>query len=142
MGFKPKGCHTVVPNIVVERAAPLIDFLKRAFDAKEGTRLTMPDGKIVHCEMQVGESRINLGESMEGWPAHGLLAQIYVENSDAVFKQALKAGAEELMPVTDMFFGSREGRVRDPFGNTWTISTMKEEISGEELQRRINQQAG
>jgi PhnB protein len=74
---------------------------------------------------------------MEGWPAHGLVAQIYVEDSDGLFKCAIDAGAKELMPMTDMFFGSREGRVADPFGNAWTIATLKEEVAPEEMQRRM-----
>jgi PhnB protein len=98
----------------------------------------MPDGKVVHCELKFGDSRVNLGESMEGWPEHTLLAQIFVADSDAVFTQALKAGAKALSPMTDMFFGSREGRVLDPFGRTWTISTHKENVSVEEMQRRLN----
>jgi PhnB protein len=138
----PTGFHTVTPNIVAEDGDAVIAFLKQVFGAKEALRLSMPGGKLAHCELQIGDSRINVGESMEGWPAHALIAQVFVENSDAVFKRAVEAGAKVLMPVTDMFFGSREGRVVDPFGNTWTIATLKEEVSGEEMQRRINQQAG
>jgi PhnB protein len=113
-------------------------FYKRAFGAEEVLRLSMPDGKVVHCELKFGDSRVNLGESMEGWPEHTLLAQIFVADSDAVFAQAVKAGAEVLSPMTDMFFGSREGRVLDPFGSTWTISTHKETVSVEEMQSRLN----
>ena len=115
-----------------------VSFYKLAFDAEEIMRLSMPDGKVVHCELKVGDSRLNLGESMEGWPEHTLLAQIFVADSDAVFAQAVKAVAEVLSPMTDMFFGSREGRVLDPFGSTWTISTHKENVSPEEMQRRLN----
>ena len=104
-------------------------------------RLSTPDGKVVHCELKFGDSRVNLGESMEGWPEHTLLAQIFVADSDAVFAQAVKAGAEVLSPMTDMFFGSREGRVLDPFGSTWTISTHKENVSVEEMQQRLNELA-
>jgi len=75
---------------------------------------------------------------MEGWPEPALLAQIFVADSDAVFAQAVKAGAEVLRPMTDKFFGSREGRVLDPFGSTRTISTYKENVSVEEMQRRLN----
>jgi len=119
----PEGFHTITPNIVVKNAEKAIDFFKRAFGADEILRLTMPDGTIVHCEVKFGDSRVNLGEPMEGWPEHTLLAQIFVE---------------ELMPMTDTFFGSREGRVVDPFGNTWTIATRKENVSPEEMQRRLN----
>lgn len=140
--FIPDGFHTVTPNIIVERAEDLITFLKRAFGASEKVRLTMPGGKIAHCEVQIGDSRINIGESMEGWPPHALLAQVFVEDSDAAFQRAVSAGAVVLMPMTDMFFGTREGRVTDPFGNTWTISTRKEDVSAAEMQRRINEFAG
>jgi PhnB protein len=133
----PKGFHTVTPNIVVVDAEEAITFLKTALGATENYRLTMSDGKIVHCELQLGDSVVNLGEAMEGWPAHGLVAQIYVEDSDALFKRACDAGAKVVMPMTDMFFGSREGRVADPFGNVWTISTLKEEVPPREMQKRM-----
>jgi PhnB protein len=134
----PVGFHTVAPNIIVKSVDAAVSFYKQAFDAEEILRLTMPDGAVTHCELKFGDSRVNLGESMEGWPEHSLLAQIFVADSDAVFAQALKAGAKELSPMTDMFFGSREGRVLDPFGSIWTISTHKENVSAEEMQRRLN----
>jgi hypothetical protein len=88
----------------------------------------MSNGKIAHRELKLGESIFNLGTSMDGWPAHGLIAQIYVEDSGALFQRAVQAGAKVIMPMTDMFFGSREGRVSDPFGNVWTIATLEEEV--------------
>jgi PhnB protein len=86
--------------------------------------------------MRIGDSVLNLGASMDGWPAHGLVAQIYVEHADELFDRAAKAGATIMMPMTDRFFGSREGRIADPFGNVWTIATLKETVSPEEMQRR------
>jgi PhnB protein len=134
----PEGYHTITPNIIVQGVEKAIEFYKRAFGAEEKVRLTMPNGAITHAELKIGDSRLNLGEPIEGWPAHPLLAQLYVEDSDASFKQAVAAGARVTMPMTDMFFGSREGRVVDPFGNTWTISSLKEIMSTEEMQRRLN----
>jgi PhnB protein len=134
----PAGFHTIAPNIIVKNIDAAVSFYKRAFDAEEILRLSMPDGKVAHCELKFGDSRVNLGESMEGWPEHTLLAQIFVADSDAVFARAVEAGAKVLSPITDMFFGSREGRVLDPFGSTWTISTHKENVSVEEMQRRLN----
>jgi PhnB protein len=134
----PEAFHTLTPNAIVQDAAKAIDFYKRVFEAVEKVRLCMPDGKIVHCELQVGDSRLNLAESTEGWPLHPLLVQLFVPDSDATFKRAIAAGAKEVMPMTDMFFGAREGRVLDPFGNTWTISTKKEDVSPEEMQRRLD----
>jgi PhnB protein len=138
----PEGFHTITPNTIVSDAGEAVAFYEQAFGAEEKMRLTMPDGKIVHCELQIGDSRLNLADAMEGWPLHPLLAQIYVADSDAMFKRAIAAGAKQLMPMTDMFFGSREGRLIDPFGNTWTISTRQENVSPEEMQRRINAQVG
>lgn len=136
----PEGFHTITPNIIVDDALQAIAFLCRAFGAEELVKLTLPDGKIVHCELQIGDSRLNLGEAMEGWPARGLVAQLYVPNSDELFARAVAAGATILMPMTDMFFGSREGRVADPFGNIWTIATRTERVSYEEMQRRLSAQ--
>jgi PhnB protein len=113
-GHIPEGFHTVVPNIIVESVDKAVAFYKKAFGAEEVLRLTMPDNKVVHCELRFGDSRVNLGEAMEGWPTHPLLAQIFVPDSDATFKRAIEAGAKELSPMTDMFFGFREGRVQDP----------------------------
>jgi PhnB protein len=133
----PKGFHTITPNIIVNDAEQAVAFLKKAFGATERYRLTMSDGKIAHCELKIGNSILNLGASMEGWPEHGLVAQIYVEDSDALFQRAVQAGAKVIMPMTNMFFGSREGRLADPFGNFWTIATLKEEVPPEEMQRRM-----
>jgi PhnB protein len=134
----PAGFHTIVPNIILRSVDAAVAFYQQAFGAEEILRLSMPDGKVVHCELKFGDSLVNLGESMEGWPEHSLLAQIFVADSDAVFAQAVKAGAKALSPMTNMFFASREGRVLDPFGCTWTISTHKEDVSVEEMQRRLN----
>jgi PhnB protein len=136
----PKGFHTITPNIIVEDAEKAVEFLKKALGATESYRLMMSNGKIAHCELRIGDSVLNLGESMEGWPARGLVAQLYVEDSDALFKRAVDAGATVIMPMTDMFFGSREGRVADPYGNVWTIATLKEEVSPEEMQQRMKAQ--
>jgi len=133
----PKGFHTITPNMIVDDAEQALAFFKKALGATESYRLTMADGKIAHCELKIGNSILNVGTSMEGWPAHGLVAQLYVEDSDALFERAVHAGAKVLMPMTDMFFGSCEGRVADPFGNVWIIATLKEEVPPEEMQRRM-----
>jgi len=82
----PAGFHTIAPNIIVKNVDAAVSFYKQAFGAEEILRLTMPDGKVVHCELKFGDSRLNLGESMEGWPEHTLLAQIFVADSDAGFR--------------------------------------------------------
>lgn len=136
----PDGFHTITPNIIAEDAQQAVDFLKRALGATEGYRLTLADGRITHCELKIGDSIINLGSAMEGWPARGLIAQLFVEAPDALYEQAVRAGATSLMPMTDMFFGIREGRVSDPFGNVWIIATLKERLYPEEIQQRLRAQ--
>jgi PhnB protein len=136
----PQCFHSITPNIIVQDADQAIDFFKRAFGVRENYRLTTREGKVAHCELQFEDSIVNLGESMAGWPAHGLVAQIHAEDSDALFDQAVMAGATVVVPMTDMFFGSREGRVADPFGNVWIIATRTEEISPQEMQRRMTAQ--
>lgn len=133
----PAGFHTITPNIIVDDAAGAVAFLKKALGASENYRLTLADGAITHCELRLGDSVLNVGNSMEGWPARGLVAQIFVQDADALFKRAIDAGASEIMPMTDMFFGTREGRVGDPFGNVWTIATLKEVIEPQEMQKRM-----
>jgi PhnB protein len=137
--WRPSGFHTITPNIVVHDAERAVAFLKTAFGFVENYRLTTSSGKIAHCELKLGDSIVNLGESMKGFPVSTLLAQIYVEDSDALFRRSVEAGAKVVMPMTDMFFGSREGRVEDPFGNVWTIATMREAVDAAEMQRRMEQ---
>jgi PhnB protein len=133
----PAGFHTITPNIIVEDAERAVSFLKRAFGAAENYRLTLSDGTITHCELMIGDSIVNLGAAMDGWPAHGLIAQIFVAAPDALFAQAVQAGAMVVMPMADMFFGIREGRLSDPFGNIWIIATLKERLDPQEMQRRL-----
>jgi PhnB protein len=133
----PTGFHTVTPNIIVESAEQALDFLQRALGAVESYRLTLADGTITHCELKIGDSVINLGTAMEAWPARGLVAQIFVAAPDALFDQAVRAGATVVMPMTDMFFGIREGRLADPFGNIWIVAALKERLDPQEMQRRL-----
>jgi PhnB protein len=133
----PRGFHTITPNIVVNGAEEAVAFLKRAFGFVENYRLTTSNGKIAHCELKLGDSVVNIGEAMEGFPSCTLLAQIYVEDSDQLFERSVQAGATIQMPMTDMFFGVREGRVADPFGNVWSIATLKEAMEPDEMQRRM-----
>ena len=138
----PDGFTTITPNAIVKSVAKAVEFYAKVFGAKEVLRLKMPDGTVAHCELKIGDSRFNLGEPMEGWPEQPLLAQIHVADSDATFAAAIQAGARELSPIEDTFFGSREGRVLDPFGNTWIISTHKRAVSAEEMQRHLDATQG
>jgi uncharacterized glyoxalase superfamily protein PhnB len=133
----PEGYHTVTPYLVVRDAAAEIEFMKKAFGATEShPPMRHPDGRIMHAEMQIGDSRVMLGEANEQWPATTSTLHLYVTDADAMYKRALAAGARSTMEPMDQFYGDRSGGVKDPSGNTWWISTHKEDVSPAELQKR------
>ncbi len=115
----PDGFHSVTPYLIVEGVPGLIDFLKAAFDAKEIHRTDLPDGRVMHAQLQIGDSMVMMGEAMEGLPAKPASLYLYVHDADAVYKRALEAGAESLMEPADQFYGDRNAGVKDPTGNTW-----------------------
>src|SRR5688572_10420548 len=140
----PEGMTGVIPHLTVKGAARAIDFYKRAFGAIELSRHGMPDGSIMHASLKIGEGTLFLNDelkemgclappSLGGTPVY---LMIYVPDVDATFKRALDAGAEVKMPVADQFWGDRYGMLVDPFGHYWEISTHKEDLSKEELDRR------
>jgi len=139
----PPGYHTITPAIVVRDAASAIEFYKRAFGAEEIHRMAGPDGSIMHAEIRIGDSIIMLGEENEQWGTrsplstngvHGSL-HIYVENADASFDRAIKAGATVRYPLEDAFWGDRYGKVTDPYGHEWGIATRVKEMSPEEMEK-------
>ena len=130
--------------MIIRDAPRAIDFYRRAFGATEVARHADPNGKILHAEIMVGDSRIAIAEEMEEWgnPSPQALGgspvpiSLYVEDVDALAAQAVAAGARVIFPITDQFYGDRGGRLADPFGHVWIVSTHKEDVSPEELQRR------
>jgi PhnB protein len=141
----PDGYHTVTPYLIVKDAARALEFYKKAFGAKELMRLPVPGGRIGHAEIKVGNSPIMLADehpqmgasspqTLGGSPVSLCL---YVEDADGVFDRAVSAGAKVVRPVKDQFYGDRSGTVADPFGHVWTIATHKEDVSSEELQKRM-----
>ncbi len=141
----PDGYRAVTPYLIVHDAAAAIDFYKRAFGAIETFRLPGPDGKIGHAEMLIGDSPIMLADeapqmgaksakSIGGSP---ISIMLYVENVDERYPKAIAAGAKELRPLKNQFYGDRSGTLEDPFGITWTIGTHVEDVSPEELQKRM-----
>jgi len=143
----PDGYHTATPYLIVKDATRALSFYKEAFGARETYRLPAPGGKIGHAEIQIGDSRIMLAdefpemgavspESLGGSPVSLML---YVENVDEAASRAVKAGAKELRPVQDQFYGDRTGTYLDPFGHKWSIGTHKEDVSPEEVQRRFEE---
>ncbi len=139
----PDGLHSVTPYLIVEGVPGLIDFLKAAFEAKEIHRTELPDGQVMHAQLQIGGhdgrghgKHLMMGEAMESFPAKPASLYLYVHDADAVYKQALEAGAESLMEPADQFYGDRNAGVKDPTGNTWWIGTHVEDVGQEEVVRR------
>jgi len=141
----PKGYHSVTPYLTVNDAARALEFYKRAFGAQEVMRMDGPDGKIGHAEIKIGDSMIMLADEMPGMGARspqslgGTTAgvMLYVENADTVFNQALSAGAQVDMPLADMFWGDRYGRLKDPFGHSWSVATHIEDVAPAEMSKRM-----
>jgi PhnB protein len=135
----PEGFHTVTPYLIVRGASRLIDFLKQAFDAQEVGRYAGPDGTIMHAAVRIGDSMVELSDAQGEWQPQPAYIHLYVDDVDAVYAKALRAGGTSLREPTDQFYGDRESGVKDPFGNQWFIATRKEEVSEEEMRRRMEQ---
>jgi PhnB protein len=140
----PEGYHSINPYLVVRNAARAIDFYKKAFGAEERFRMQGPDGKsIVHADLKIGDSTFMLAEESAEMKAHSpesiggspVSMYVYVKDVDAVFNQAVSAGATVLNPVKDQFYGDRSGYLRDPFGHLWSIATHKKDLSPDELRK-------
>jgi PhnB protein len=140
----PEGMHTVTPYLTVRGAERALDFYKRAFGAEELVRMPSPDGKIMHAEIRIGDSVVFLSEEspnmgnvapQPGTPT-SISLHLYVEDVDAAYKRAVAAGATEQGPPTDMFWGDRFSKVSDPFGHSWSIATVKEQLTPQEMGKR------
>ncbi len=132
----PKGYRTVTPYLIVPGVVKLLDFLKRAFNAKEKFHIMRPDGTIWHAEVKIGDSSIMMGEPMGEFGPMPASIYLYVENCDAVYQRALGAGGVSVMKPTDQPTGERYGGVKDPSGNIWWIATHIEDVSSKEQIRR------
>lgn len=144
-----EGYHTLTPAIAMKGAAKAVEFYKKAFGAVEVLRFDMPDGSIAHVEIQIGDSRLMFADENPQYnrsPAtlggSTVVLMIYVDDADAVIARAVAAGAKLLIPPTDQFYGDRSGRIEDPFGHLWTISTHKEDVSVAEMQQRFKAMLG
>jgi PhnB protein len=136
----PGGYHTVTPWIISRDIAGVIEFAKRAFGAEELARVVDENGVIGHAEFRIGDSIVMGFDARPEWPDTPAFLRLYVEDADAVHRQALEAGATSVTEVTHLFWGDRVGRVRDPFGNLWWIQSRVEEVAPEEMQRRAGEQ--
>jgi PhnB protein len=141
----PDGMHTITPHLVVKGAGQAIDFYKKAFAAQEMVRMHWPDGeRIMHAQLRIGNSPLFLVEEMPEMGSHGpkngegspVTIHLYVEDVDAAFSAAVAAGAKQIMPPADMFWGDRYGKLVDPFGHEWSLATHKEDLTPEEVSKR------
>lgn len=132
----PDGYHTVTPYLIVEGADRVVEFMKRAFDAKQAHISTASGGKIMHADLQIGDSHVMIGEASERWKAMPAAIHLYVPDTDATYKKALQAGATSEMEPANQFYGDRMAGVKDPAGNSWWIATHVEDMAPEEMKRR------
>jgi PhnB protein len=140
----PDGYRTITPYLAVDDAAEAIEYYKKAFGAKERARMDAPGGKIGHAELEIGDSLVMLSDPLPQASTSppkelgGTSASIfmYVEDVDAVVKQAVDAGATVTMEIEDQFWGDRFGSVQDPFGHLWSIATHVEDVPPEEMAER------
>ncbi len=143
----PDGHHTITPHLVIKGAGEAIEFYKKAFGAEEIYRMPMPgpDGQIRlgHVELQIGDSRLYLADEFPEYGSKGpngsspVSIHLYVTDADAAFGRAVEAGATVAMPLADMFWGDRYGKVVDPFGHHWSIAAHLEDLTPEQMQERM-----
>ena len=139
----PEGMHTVTPHLVCSDAAKAIEFYRQAFNATEMIQVPGPGGKLIHACIRIGDSLVMLVDENPQWDCLSPLTlkgspvtiHLQVDDVDAVFNQAVKAGATITMPVEDMFWGDRYGVVKDPFGHQWSIATHVRDVSPEEIRQ-------
>jgi PhnB protein len=139
----PQGYHTVTPSLMVRGAEKALDFYRKAFNAEETLRMPGPDGKIIHAEFRIGNSVMMLGEEMPemgGKSPQSLGGSpvsffIYLENVDEAWQRAINAGAKQVMPLADMFWGDRAGCVDDPFGHHWWLAQHIADLTPDEIKK-------
>lgn len=142
----PEGQHSITAGLIVKNARQAIEFYKTAFGAREASVWTGPDGKsVMHAELKIGDTKIFLGEestdmgtvSPQSLGGTAVSLNLFTEDCDATFKRAIGAGAKVKTPLADQFWGDRYGKLTDPFGHVWGIATHKEDLSREEMEKRM-----
>ncbi|HEY7579016.1 MAG TPA: VOC family protein [Acetobacteraceae bacterium] len=136
---RPEGYHSLTPYLVVEGAGRLIEFLEEVFDAEQKERLPAPGDLVGHAELRIGDSVVMLGDARGSYTPMPAMLYVYVEDVDATYQRALAAGATQVQPPADQFYGDRSGGVKDPCGNLWWIATHVEDVAPDELKRRARQ---
>jgi uncharacterized glyoxalase superfamily protein PhnB len=138
----PEGYHTLTPYLICRNAASAIEYYKKAFGAvQKGDVMGGPEGKVMHAELRIGDSLIMVADEFPEWGSlspqsiggSGMGLHIYVEDVDAAFDKAIGAGGIVEMPVADMFWGDRYGKLVDPFGHKWSVATHVKDMSMEEM---------
>jgi PhnB protein len=146
----PEGYHSVTPHLVCAGAQDALAFYAQAFGAVEIGRMAMPDGRIAHAEIRIGDSRIMVADhlpeygsrdprALQGTPVY---LHLYVPDADAAWDQAVAAGATPVMPLTDAFWGDRYGQLEDPFGHRWSIAMRQREVTIDEMRQAMAAMAG
>jgi PhnB protein len=139
-----EGIHTITPHLVVRDGTKAIEFYKKAFGAEvKGVHHT-PDGKVMHAMLKIGDSHLMLADEFPGMGSSSpqalggspVVLNIYVENVDTLFNQAVAAGAQVTMPLSNQFWGDRYGQIKDPFGHSWALGQHVEDVAPEEMERR------
>ncbi|HET9533289.1 MAG TPA: VOC family protein [Blastocatellia bacterium] len=141
----PEGYRSITLYLCVNGAANALEFYKNAFGATELMRMQDPSGKIGHAEIKIGDSRVMLADefpemgfrSPQSLGGSCVTIHLYVEDVDATVSQAVSAGAKLVKPVEDQFYGDRAGSLEDPFGHSWYVATHKEDVSPEEIEKRV-----
>ena len=142
----PDGYHSITPYLVCKGAAKAIEFYTKAFGAKEFVRMPGPEGRIMHAEVKIGDSMVMLSDEnpergavapSSGSLARSMSIMFYTDDVDAVFKRAVELGASNIQAPTDMFWGDRMGNLMDPFGHQWAIATHKEDVTPDEMHKRM-----
>src|SRR6267378_969240 len=145
----PRGYHAVTAYLSVQNGAQALDYYKRAFGAKELVRMPMPDGKVGHAEIKIGDSHVMLADEMPNMgfvapPSRGgttVQLHLYVRDVDTTVRQAVAAGGKLTRPIEDKFYGDRAGTIEDPYGHVWYIATHKEDVAPKEMKRRMDEMA-
>jgi PhnB protein len=138
----PDGYNTITAFCAIRGCADAVQAYRKVFGAEERVRMDYPDGKIAHCELRFGDSNVMMGEATGEVPVHNMRLMIYVLDCDAIFQRAVSAGFTSKEPPKNQFYGDRNARVVDPYGNEWTIATHVEDVPPEEMKRRMAKAMG
>lgn len=142
-----EGAHTITPHLVINGASEALEFYKKAFGAQIGEVHKTPDGKVMHADFKIGDSRLFLADEFPGMGSPSpktlggspVVLNIFMDNIDKLFNQAVAAGATVTMPLANQFWGDRYGQIKDPFGHTWALGQHIEDVAPEEMERRARE---